>query len=292
MNVYINLNLIILVLIFMILTIFIFFNNYGMEKFENEKYNNKPIIWSYWENRQTSTPEYIKLCFKTLHKHCDKNFNVIILNEKSVYDYLPDLRPDINDLKLALKVDYIRVALLKKYGGIWIDADTIVMKDLSDIIDKLKQHDFVGFGCSSNICFNGFPKPSNWTMASKKNGIIVTDYLNELNKKLDNNKKFNYFDLGKYTLWDVIKKYPKLYYHYDSKYDGTRDINGKWINVDNHISMNPTKLINENDIFFIPLENNKFMSNNPKYNFFIKLTEQQILNSNYWISQLFRKSLI
>src|ERR1051325_9967792 len=73
---------------------------------------NKPIIWGYWENKPgVKRPEYINLCFDTFYKH-NKGFDIRILNEKSVYDYLPDMRRDINTLSLAHKCDYIRILLL------------------------------------------------------------------------------------------------------------------------------------------------------------------------------------
>jgi hypothetical protein len=78
------------------------------------------------------------------------------------------------------------------------------------------------------------------------------------------------------------------YYHYDSSYDGSRDKYGFWINADDHMSVFNTTFLNEDNLFFIFLENNKFMS---KYTWFLDLTEDQILDGPWWISKLFRKYL-
>ena len=43
-----------------------------------------------------------------MKKNCSNNFNVVFLNEKTIFDYWPELRKDINDLPIALKTDYIR----------------------------------------------------------------------------------------------------------------------------------------------------------------------------------------
>ena len=45
---------------------------------------------------------------------------------------------DLSFLSIPQKADYIRLSLLKKYGGIWLDSDIIVIKNLQPIIDKLK----------------------------------------------------------------------------------------------------------------------------------------------------------
>ena len=96
-----------------------------------------------------SKPPYIELCFDILKKKCSDTYNIKILDNKTILNYISDLRKDINRLPLALKADYIRIALLYKYGGIWIDADTIVMTDIHEIIDKLNEGwDFVGFRCN------------------------------------------------------------------------------------------------------------------------------------------------
>ena len=49
--------------------------------------------------------------------------------------------------------------LLYKYGGLYVDADTIVLRDPIEIIHKLQKYDFVGFGCTGNRCNYGYGKP-------------------------------------------------------------------------------------------------------------------------------------
>ena len=49
--------------------------------------------------------------------------NVHFLDEKSVFKYLPNL--DLDLLKwcsIPQKADYIRLSLLTKYGGFWLDS--------------------------------------------------------------------------------------------------------------------------------------------------------------------------
>jgi len=293
---------VILFILFMIIGLLIYLNQ-PIEYFTSVRDISKPIIWGYWENKPGKTrPDYLDLCLDTFDKYNIYTFQIIILNEKSVYDYLPDLRQDINNFSLAHKSDYIRIKLLYTYGGIWLDIDTIVMRNLMPIVDKLNEgFDFVGFGCSYDKCDDdktGFPEPSNQAMASQKNSVLMKRVLDKLNKFVDDhqNKDFEYFDMGKKLIWDSIAELRKeikyKYYHYNSSYDGSRDINGDWVNVDNHISEKPTKLLdNGKNLFFIFLENNKFMGDDPKYNWFSKLSRDEIMKGPWWISQLFRKSL-
>ena len=90
-------------------------------------------------------------------------------NEKTINYYLQDLRPDLDEkLSIPQKTDYYRYALLYKYGGIWLDFDTIVMQDLKPLYDNLEKYDYIGSGCHSDHCKKtGYPFPSNWMMMSR-----------------------------------------------------------------------------------------------------------------------------
>lgn len=293
-----NIILLIVILFFLFIILFIMSKKRKIQKYK---------LFIYWECKPNhKKPEFINLCNDTVKKHCSGDFDVIFLNEKNVYFYLPDLRKDINDLPICQKTDYIRVALLYKYGGVWLDADTIVMKKMTPLIDKLNNgYDYIGFGCSTHICSNGKPRPSNWAMGSQKNGILMKECLDNLNSKLNehfkNNpdieetkKKFSYFELGKDIMWNNINKLMSNgwdYYHFDASVEGSRDINGEWVNVDNHLSEEPTIFLDKNKLFLVFLENSKFSGDDEKYNWFSKISRREILNGNWFISQLLRESL-
>lgn len=259
--------------------------------------NNKPIIWQYWENKPgiKKPPSYINLCFKTVKKHCKNNFDIIILDEKTVYNYLPDLRSDLDQLLIPQKTDYIRIKLLYTYGGIWLDADTIVMSNLKPIINKLNKYDFIGFGCTGHKCFNGYPRPSNQAMASRKNGLLCKNILENVDKKLDIKKEnYSYFSLGKKIIWVELRRLQRnrdyKYYHYDSSYDGSRLKTGRWVSEKYYLNKE-VELVDESKLFFIFLTNT-FMIKDKKYKEFFKMSEKEILEQEYWISQMFRKSLL
>lgn len=261
------------------------------ENFEIIK--EKPFLWLYWENKPGETmPIYIELCVESIYKHCEKSFNIIKLNEKTIFDYLPELESnniDLSNLVIAQKVDYYRVFLLEKFGGLYLDTDVLVLKDPIEIIEKLKFYDYVGFGCTGMKCNNGYGRPSNWIMASRKNGKLINNILNNIEEKLQNNKKWEYYDLGKYIIWDeidkLIKKQNYTYFQYSNDYDGTRDINGYWVTETRFFSKKPI-------IYKLPLGEMLFivMYNSHMANY-KKMNREELLNSDLNISKFFRKSL-
>ena len=208
------------IIFLLVVFLFIYLKN---KKYKNSDNFNK--IWLYWENENNSVkPEYLNLCYKTVLKNCSKNFKIHLLNEKTVYDYLPELRKDINKkLLLPQKTDYIRYNLLYNYGGIWLDSDIIVLNDLSIIIDKLNKYDFVGFGSNSTNTKNGYPYPSVWAFAAQKNTTLMKNCIDNCDKYLDlyneSYLKSNYHIFGRLNLWKNIKLLLEKnwkYYHFDS----------------------------------------------------------------------------
>ena len=98
-------------------------------------------------------------------------------------------------LKYAHKSDKIRMDMLFKYGGIYLDIDTISIKPLS-IIKKYYEYDFViGIesknllykksdidNISSNIKFDKFNSLSNAIMCSKKGSKFLNIWINNYEK--------------------------------------------------------------------------------------------------------------
>jgi hypothetical protein len=305
-----NRNDIIIYLILILVIIKIY--NYLFVRKESFENKSTKYIFTYWENKNGRTEPYthIKLCFETMQKYLGNNpkYNFIILNEKTIRNYLSDCRSDMDSLLIAQKVDYYRVALLKKYGGVWLDADTIVMRDFDEIFDKLDKlgFDFIGFGCTGEICFNGYPDPSNSVMASKPNGILISCVKQKLDELLDKKKllsnnlssqpeKFDYFEYGKKIIWkcldDLLKtNYKNKYYHFPSEYDGSRNKSGEWIHTPQHFSTAHTELLNEHKVLYVALANYEIM-NYKENKWIINLSKEELLSGPWFISKLYRKAL-
>ena len=97
-------------------------------------------------------------------------------------------------MKMKVQADAIRVAILKKYGGIWIDADTILLN--SSFIKK-----FYGYELATLSYHIGF-------IYASKNSIIISKWLRKIIKRVNIYKKvlsrnftkeqYSYFNRGDY----------------------------------------------------------------------------------------------
>ncbi len=104
-------------------------------------------IFTFWEPKESMTP-YLKLCLKTWERRLPQH-KIIILNYTNLDNYIPPGTYDISLLKkfkLMTQKDAVMVAVLEEHGGIFMDADTIVLRDLNPIMSKLDETEAVMFG--------------------------------------------------------------------------------------------------------------------------------------------------
>jgi hypothetical protein len=286
-----------IILILLIILIIIFINkNIGYENFNNI---NKPYLWVYWENKENkSTPAIIELCIEIMKLKLSNNFNFVKLDQNNIYEYIPEIKEKkhiLDKLIIAHRVDYYRVLLLNKYGGLYLDADIIVLNDLNDIIDKMNKYDYIGFGCTGYECSNGYSKPSNWAMASKPNGILISRLKMYLDNILENIStiKIDYHTFGKFAIWKILNNLIDnenyIYYHYDASKIGTRDINNLWITNDKLVSSKKIKFSNEDGLYFIVFYNSD--AEKILENYFKNKTKEDLINDNSNISYFLRKAL-
>ena len=109
------------------------------------KYTHTKKIFSFWEPKE-KIPGYICLCIKTWKKYLP-NYKINILDYRGVKEFIGyKLFNNIISKKMALPIqaDAVRVALLKKYGGIWMDADTIITN--GEFLKNFEKYDLVMIG--------------------------------------------------------------------------------------------------------------------------------------------------
>ncbi len=88
------------------------------------KYNIPKVAWSYWDN---NTPPIITRIIEE-RVQAMPDWNIRLLTEATIKNYI-DLSTAPNGydkLKPQHKADWIRLKLLEKYGGLWLDSSIIV----------------------------------------------------------------------------------------------------------------------------------------------------------------------
>lgn len=163
------------------------------------------IIWLYWDPIKKSP--LTDICIKqiqTLHPDYDIN----ILNKNTLKAFIPNIPGRREDLSFANYSDIIRLALLKKYGGIWVDASTFVTKKFDWILDLKEQYqtDVIGFYADSITSDFKYPILENWFLAATEKNYFIKAWHNEfLNCYTSDNPKDYYKFMSKEWLQGMDK---------------------------------------------------------------------------------------
>mmetsp|Transcript_101333 Transcript_101333/g.180102 ORF Transcript_101333/g.180102 Transcript_101333/m.180102 type:complete len:674 (-) Transcript_101333:7-2028(-) len=100
------------------------------------------VVWMCWTGHNP-IPSHLNLCLKTIQRNA--GVPVILVTPNNLLQYVPDPHPAYQYLHLQHRADYLRCCLLHQYGGIYLDMDTICLRDLSGLFDLLDDYDAVGY---------------------------------------------------------------------------------------------------------------------------------------------------
>lgn len=169
-------------------------------------------LFTYWETpKGSSKPGYIDVCEETITKHCSKHFRVRHLDPIKLKKWLPNIHKNIEEIRynknpehnITAKSNYIRVALLKAYGGVWLDSDTLVLRDFEPVYNALHnlKSDFV---YSPQWISSQYHTVGACFMGSQKNGKVISDYQKILDRLIHRKINFRWGDLGHKILTPLV----------------------------------------------------------------------------------------
>jgi len=121
--------------------------NYIVEKYKNlnidesKKIGSKTTVWRYWHQSVDSVPYPVDITLKSMDNKVGEH-PIKILDQNSYKEYIdvPDYieeKCQNGQMNIAVFSDYIRVALLKKYGGVWLDSTFYVNSKFPSEIDNM-----------------------------------------------------------------------------------------------------------------------------------------------------------
>ena len=184
--------IIIVISLFIILTYF----NKNNQAQSNDKVPK--IIWSYWDTEEI--PEIVKLSIKSWKK-TSPNYKINFTNQKNIEE-LVSLPKYWKTLPPYRQADIIRLHLVEKYGGVWIDSSTILLESLDNFISKDNLTFFIT--PQSNL---KNPVLENWFFSAPPNNKVIKMWTEEVLKALENQKEYvnKSSDYNKKSIGNLIK---------------------------------------------------------------------------------------
>jgi hypothetical protein len=135
-------------------------------------------IFSYWDHPNPT--EFVKLCKSTWEKW-NPDYKVVLLNKKTVHKWI--VIPKLHFIQKSKQVfaDVVRVLLIEKYGGYWVDSTVIAYCKFDSLLrlDKnLYNWDFFGYFMPGFTTDPRYPVIENWFFGAKPNSPFITMWKN------------------------------------------------------------------------------------------------------------------
>jgi len=138
------------------------------------------IIWTYWDT--TELPEFIKICQMNWKKFAP-NYQVNFIHQDQV-EKLVDMPQNWKNLPNFRQADVLRLKLLEKYGGIWMDASILLLTNP----DNFVKQDLTLFIVPSKSFDN--PVHENWFIAARKGHPLIIEWVKEVAIAMTNVDKY------------------------------------------------------------------------------------------------------
>ena len=170
-----------LLLLFLAVMIFIYLHhtvdNFNTDDTIDFSKNN---LFLYWEGYEYKLIHKLRELIY-LHSNNGDGYTVHFITPSNLKNYVSELPECFDSLLPAHRADYIRVYVICKYGGIWLDSDVLVLDKLDDLFNIMKQND--GFLIKENNA-----DLSNGVFGSKANTNFMIEWLNQINNILQKKK--------------------------------------------------------------------------------------------------------
>lgn len=134
-------------------------------------------IWSYWHT--TDVPDVVQRCTDNWRK-LNPDFQVHLLNASTLHQYLPEIPHKLTRLQAPKQSDWIRLALLERHGGIWLDSSLFLTQPLEWVLQKQQQErvDFLGYYLDRYTTDAHYPVIDSWFLAAPPSTAFIKNWLN------------------------------------------------------------------------------------------------------------------
>lgn len=154
------------------------------------------MIWTYWEGPKSA---WIELCHETLLKVHPR---ARVLG----WEDFDNLWRSDRDIPLdhlrwrCQRADFVRTYLLLHYGGLWLDADCVVLQRMDWVREGLSHCDFIGYTMRKGRIW------INDLMASNPQGKVISRYYERMKELLRQRRPLGRNRIGPRLLTEVCRE--------------------------------------------------------------------------------------
>lgn len=178
---------------------------------DNGLHKEKKIVWLFWWQGEEAMPPLVRQCYISVKKHLT-DWEIVLLTEKNYIEYadLPDYikeKQRTGVITLTHFSDLLRLELLIKHGGLWMDATVLCTS--GNIPRSILNSDlFVYISQKPGADGDAIPM-SSWLMWSKTNNRILMATQTLLYKYWEKNNSLVDYFLLHHFMSIVMEYYPE-----------------------------------------------------------------------------------
>lgn len=261
-------------IIIIIILIFYITNLILNNKNNIEKYNDKyiyilpKIVYVYWHNLDEN--DIINAHVNTISRNLNQDWKLIVLTKKNIHNYVDPIflkkYYHLNNVRFS---DFLRLELLYKYGGVWMDAATILINGnfLNEYYNEMIQkkgdiliYEFIKHSTPTQ------PYLENWFLMAPKNSLFIKDLRYEFERSYDMD-----FLVYKYQILSHVIKFDRYMKNKNNTYHMQHGIINYLLIINN----------NKYNIIIKDAEESMFKAHNI-YNWNSEELIKYIINNNEW----------
>ncbi len=143
------------------------------------------ILWTYW-NQATPDP-LTEQCMDSWRKHCPGH-QIVLVHPSNILQYVPeqDLPPEFLSLHPTKQSDWLRLYLIARHGGYWLDASTLLTQSLK-WMEQCATHnhcEMVGFYLEGFTRDRRYPVIESWAFCAPEMSRFMNDWQQEFHQAL------------------------------------------------------------------------------------------------------------
>jgi hypothetical protein len=146
-----------------------------------------------------------------LHATNGNGYKVHLITADNLLNYVPLLPSCFKNLVPAHQADYVRVQVICKYGGIWVDSDTLIMDSLDPLFHLIHtQKESKGFFMlqDNNLIFNG-------VFGSQSNTPLMLEWKKRIEETLElKQHHISWSEIGNDILFHISREMKPYFQNY------------------------------------------------------------------------------
>jgi hypothetical protein len=150
-----------------------------------KRYTLPKIIWTHWHNKEY--PPYLEKNIANWRtKHPDWTVNLLTTEEFLNTVSSSEIPNGFEKLGHAHQADWIRLKLLKKYGGCWIDSGILLNTSINFLYDSCYEQkaELLLFKLNGFQTNPNYPVGENWFLMAPRGSAFVSSWLEEYEKAI------------------------------------------------------------------------------------------------------------